>query len=242
MKKAIIYVSFQIFAFITLLLVSGLFDGVLGSVVYYLAFLLPFFAVILFVKRDNIPFTPTKIKTSGKAVFLTVPLIAPTLLIILFASWLSSLAFDSDVATNVSGNLILVVITAVLVPSVLEEAFFRYLPLAILTPYSKKTAIFISAFGFALVHFNPYQIAYAFVAGVIFAAVDIAFNSILPSLIFHFTNNLASVLLLRYSAENLFNLTYILILSAVAVLSIFVIYVWKNKYITEIRRVYKTRG
>ncbi len=234
MEKALLYLALQFSAFFALFLASGFFSGALGEALYYLAFLVPFFVTLALVRQGRAPYAPLKIKATRETVFLTVPLVAPTALIIFFVSWLSDLVFKTD-TVNVSGNIAVVIATNALIPAILEEAFFRYLPLAILKPYSKKAAIFISATIFALVHLNWHQIVYAFIAGVIFAAADLIFDSIIPSVILHFVNNLISVIWLRYSGLA-FTVSYIAVLAAAALVSLFFIYRKRERYKQLIKR------
>ena len=53
MEKSIFYLFFQNITFLILLIVSGSIGGVVGIVVYYLAFLIPFFATLLLAKKDT---------------------------------------------------------------------------------------------------------------------------------------------------------------------------------------------
>jgi membrane protease YdiL (CAAX protease family) len=85
------------------------------------------------------------------------------------------------------------VLTHALLPAVLEEGLFRFVPLKVLSPISRKIAVLLSAALFAIVHGSVYKIPYAFAAGVIFAMLDIYFASLLPSLLIHFLNNLLSL-------------------------------------------------
>ena len=227
MKQALTYISFMDILFILFLALSGMFGGAF----YYLAFLVPF-AVAFFLK-DKVKTDFPKIKISKENLLLTLPTIAPTLALIFLISLLTSLLLSfagEGTAPDVSGNLILVILRYAVVTVLLEEALFRYIPLAFLAPYTRRGAIIISSILFALSHCNLYQIPYAFFAGVVFAALDVAFESILPSVTIHFLNNLLSVIWLRNGESINFEATYVSILVASAVLSLIFLIIFRKKY------------
>ena len=121
------------------------------------------------------------------------------------------------------GNPFFVILKYGLAPAIFEEMLFRYLPLRRLGSYSPRLAVFYSALFFSLVHASLLKIPYALLAGLIFAAIDIAAGSVLPSMIIHFINNLLSILWQR-EADNLpfviVFLSVILLLGIVSVLCI----------------------
>lgn len=82
----------------------------------------------------------------------------------------------------------------VVVAPLAEELIFRGLVLRTIAPYGKKLAIIVSASLFGLMHGNIKQFAGAFACGMIFAAVDIKYGSVLPSVIMHVLNNMLPVI------------------------------------------------
>lgn len=86
------------------------------------------------------------------------------------------------------------VLYLVVVAPLAEELIFRGLVLKTIAPYGKKLAIVVSALFFGLMHGNIKQFVGAFVCGMIFAAVDIKYGSVLPSVIMHVLNNLLPVI------------------------------------------------
>jgi membrane protease YdiL (CAAX protease family) len=91
----------------------------------------------------------------------------------------------------------------------LEELFCRCLILGAVKPFGEKTAIFVSAFFFALIHGNFLQIPYAFVLGLFYGYITIRTGSILYSVIFHALSNSISVLLTLSGTllnENIYNI------------------------------------
>ena len=226
MKKSLRYLSFIYLLFLLLISCSGMLSGVMKNVIYYLAFVLPFVVAFVIKRRTGVPFSAPKLSFSPKSAKIVLGLLFPCVTIVFAVSFLCSLLFTSlglsSAQTDVSGNIALVIVMHALLPSICEEALFRYLPMAFIAPYSKKWCIIISSLLFALIHGNIFQIPYAFVAGLIFAAVDIALDSIVPSLILHFMNNLISILWMRMDA--FFEILIILIsLSAVSALYLFLI-------------------
>ena len=242
MKRALSYVTFLDMIFISLIAISGIFTGILKELFYYLAFILPV-AMAYPLKKDNSAhFTPPSFSLSRRSFGFTL-LSLPLILALIFgASFLTSLIlslFSENRVTDVSGNIILVIFKNAFLVAVLEEALFRYVPIAFLKPYTKKGAIIFSAAFFALSHCNLYQIPYAFLAGVIFAAIDIAADSIWPSVIIHFFNNAASVIWLRLSGVGSFAVIYIFVLIASAVVSaalLFILFRGRKERIYELFR------
>ena len=68
----------------------------------------------------------------------------------------------------------------------------------LLLPYSKRHTVIYSSLFFALIHCSFSQMPYAFIAGVIFMLVDVAFDSVWPSIILHFVNNSLSIVWMKY--------------------------------------------
>ena len=68
-------------------------------------------------------------------------------------------------------------------------------------------AILISSFMFAVVHFNPIQIFYAFGVGVMFGVLYVKSKSVLPSCICHVLNNTLTVITFMINGD-FANMTY----------------------------------
>ena len=242
MKKSLTYIIFFDLLFVLLLAVSGALGGAIGEAVYYIAFLFPTALALGTVKKTGAQFSPAKLRISSENLLLTLPVIAPTLTLIFFVSWITSLVlshFGENSTPDVSGNIILVIFTHAVLTALMEETLFRYIPLAYLVPHSKMWAVIFSALLFALVHCNLYQIPYAFIAGVIFAVLDIAFDSIIPSLIIHFVNNLISIIWLRGVGNSDFATVYVITLVSAAIVSIIPVALMRKKYAEKINRAFK---
>ncbi len=85
------------------------------------------------------------------------------------------------------------IVSVALVPAFAEELAYRGLVLNQLRKYGDSIAIFGSALLFGAMHGNTTQIVFAFILGLIFAYADVKTNSIIPSVIIHFINNLYAV-------------------------------------------------
>jgi len=203
MKRPLTVVLLADLVFFLLLVVSGSLTGIGSHVVYYLAFLIPIgigiFAIRWGACRENREFLPL----GGTKILPSLPLIFPTVAAVMLVSLLTSLVFGDKMTAfgtpEMGDSTPLAIFNHALVPAVLEEILFRYIPIKLLAGHSPRYAVLLSAIFFALVHHSFASIPYAFVAGIVLAAVSIAFESIYPAMIIHFINNLTSVLSLCYS-------------------------------------------
>ena len=233
MKSAITYLVFLDLIFLMLLSLSGFFAEPLSSVIYYVAFLLPIIIFAILIKAKKCDFHPIRVTISKENLLLTVPVIMPTVGAIIFLSFITSrilgLFFEAPPA-EVSGNLFADVVEHALVPALLEEALFRYVPIALLASCSRRECVFVSALLFSLVHCNLFQIPYAFFAGILLAAMDIAFGSILPSLVVHFLNNSLSVVYMKYGTSDKFANAFVLVTVILCAVSGAFVLLFRNKY------------
>ena len=203
MKKAINSVTFLLLVFIFFLSLSSAFSAAIGGLFYYSAYVVPVILAMLYFKaseKDEIRPTALRIMPDKKSALFSIPFVFPFVAIVLLISFLTSLVLNTlgfSYATDVSGNIFAVITKHVLLPAFLEEAVFRFIPLALIAPYSKKNAVVISSVFFAVVHCNLFQIPYALFAGLVLSYVALATGSIFPAVALHFLNNLSSVILMR---------------------------------------------
>ena len=225
MKREIAYITFIDVLFLLLLSVSGMTEGVLSEIIYYLAFVIPISVGFLFIRMlrsdANISF-----KTDGQSAIKFIPLIFPAVTVIFSVSLLTTVIINSIGFTNdaeINEPLLLAIILHALIPAVLEELLFRYIPLKLSLNHSPRWAVLLSALFFSLIHVNLFTIPYAFIAGVLFALVDIMAGSIIPSVILHFINNTLSVIFMMYFDETSWYwfFTGLLVLSAISAAAIF---------------------
>lgn len=231
MRKALITLALADAAFVFLLGYAGVFGGFLFFVAYALAFILPFGVAILICRRD---LSHKKYLHFGKdTVSMTAPAVPISVLIIIVLSVITSLAlalFGMSDDTTLDGNLFSAIIKYAVYPAIFEELLFRYLPLRVLSHKAPGAAIFISAAFFAAVHFDLFQLFYAFVAGAIFMMLDIMTDSVWPSVIIHFINNLLSVLSYFSSDPQAFAGAYLSVLLVLSVIGGINIYLRRGEY------------
>lgn len=243
MTEAIKTVTLINIIFILGLGISSSFGGVVGELLYYsLVFTLPVLvglssSVTLKKKREEIAGVaeaPDRFLSFGlKEGRATLPLIAPSVAIVFILSLLTSLLLSSLGATSpkiADKGIVSMLILHALTPAILEEALFRYVPMKLLSPYSKRTCVIYSAFCFALIHCSFWQMPYAFVAGMIFMSVDLALGSVWPSVILHLVNNAASVVMMKYCTTPAATLTFVLVMLSLVVLSLIFILRDRRKY------------
>ncbi len=245
MPKALKYVTFLNLLFILFISLSGFLGGGVGSAVYYLAFVIPVVLAFILKRGQGVEFSPPRVKISLENLGLTLPLTAPLLAAVFLISWLTSLvlsALGGESATDVSGNIFSLILTHAVLTAVLEEALFRYVPIAFIAPHSKKYAVIFSALFFAFAHCNLYQLPYAFAAGVAFAVIDIAAGSIIPSLLLHFLNNLISIFWLRGMGDSRFVIAYVIVLCALALLSLIPIVLLRSRYREKLSNIADSGG
>lgn len=191
--------------FLFLLLLSGATDGAIGDVIYYLAFLVPILIGFYFIcapedkneaTENTLKAALSDFKISKRGAILSLPIVFPAISVILLLSYLTSLVlgifgYENDVAFDMP--FLSAVISHALVPAVLEELLFRFVPIKLLKE-ERKSALVLSSLMFAFAHANLFQIPYALAAGIIFAFLYIMTGSILSSILLHFLNNLISLI------------------------------------------------
>lgn len=102
------------------------------------------------------------------------------------------------VLPNVMGwGLVGVILVVALLPAIFEELFFRGILLHGLKSYGETFAVLVCGALFALYHQNPAQTAYQFCCGAAFALVTIKAGGILPTVLSHFINNAAIIVMYR---------------------------------------------
>lgn len=231
MKKTVVRVVALDMIFLLLLTVAGAFSGVPSDIIYIAAYLLPLAAFPWLTrgeKREKLLLT-----ASVGDMALWLPLIAPTISVTVglsaLVTYLMSLAGMGGTEV-LTGSVFELLILHALVPAILEEALFRYVPLTLTAPYSKRSAVIVSALLFAVAHCNIAQLPYAFVAGIIFAAVDIAVGSILPSFVMHLLNNVASVFWLWDVSAESFRLPFVVTILILSAISVVLVAVFRRRY------------
>lgn len=187
--------------FIFILGVSGSVENALiSNTVYYFAFLIPIALALGYIIQNNnsidLKSVLSDFKITKEGAMLSLPIIIPEIFIVLIISVgtnaLMNLLGQTNTATFNETFGYAVVIHA-LIPAVLEELLFRFIPVKILAG-KEKSAVILSSLMFAFAHVNLFQIPHAFVAGLIFASVYIVTGSIIPTIVMHFLNNTVSLM------------------------------------------------
>ena len=242
MTEAVKIVTLINIMLVIVLMLSGSIGGWLGESIYYLAVIIS----MLFCNAASDKLKYTRDVANGlvedyklyfefdrKRLGKLLPLVAPIVSIVFLTSLISALILSlvgiKSTPVENQGLVTMLLVHAVL-PAILEEVMFRYIPLRLLEPYSKRWCVIYSAICFALIHCNFAQMPYAFVAGALFMLVDISLDSIWPSLILHFINNATSVIWIKYCSDTTATIVFISILSIFTLVSLMFIYRKRNDY------------
>ncbi len=235
MKRSIKICVYTCTAFLFLLALVPYF-GLIGDwariLAYVLAFAIPAATVLLVSRKFGFQSEKLPLGLGRGETKLLLPLILPcvgavVLLSFLTSSLLALFGASSEVGLPSSG--LLIALEYVIIPVLGEEFLFRYIPLRFIGVYSKRAALLVSAILFSLVHLNLFQIPYAFLAGLIFAALDLMLGSLLPSLILHTVNNVLAVLWLLF-AEEYFVFPILIILGALMLISLVAVIFMHKRY------------
>ena len=208
-------------------------EGVISEIIYYLAFLVPICLSLFLLRKEGREENLSPFKITGKNLALSSLTFMPAVLLILLVSYLTSLLlglFGASAPVIEDAPLLEMLLVHALLPALLEEMLFRFVPLRLLKGYSTRTVVVISALFFALVHCSLFQIPYAFAAGVVFVSLDIMFDSIYPSLLLHFLNNALSVISIKYCDTPRSTAIYLTVLITLGVLSAIFVYRLREEY------------
>ena len=196
MRKSITALVLIDLAFILLLSLSGA-EGFFGILLYLLAFILPMTAGLLFASKNG---DVKAFLVKKERILPSFALFAPALLAIIGISAASTYLLTllgKNNLTDVSGDLWLSLLRHALLPALLEEMLFRFLPMRLLADRSPRAVMLVSPILFALIHLNLFQIPYALFAGGVLAFITLATGSLLPAILLHLANNAMSVIWLR---------------------------------------------
>ena len=237
MKRNIKYLTFINLIFLVMMMAAGAAEGSLSDLIYCLGFALPIGLGFLLCGIECKPRELFKMKKSGALMLASLG--APAVVVIMGISYLTAIiikALSGEVsAIDVSIPFWQALIFSAILPAILEEMLFRYLPMKLLSPHSKRIAVILSAVFFAAAHRSAQSLLYALFAGVVFMALDLASESILPSLLLHFINNLTSLLIAYYGEHNAAKIGLFVIFSLLLALSLAIFAVNSKKIILEIK-------
>ncbi len=202
----------------------------LQIVLYMAAFILPAILLRALLKKRGLE-QPLRLefKMSASALWLVPAGIAVCLSASLINSYIMNIFVDPEAMQVLLGEtvpyepyqIVLYFVATAIVPAVCEEFLFRGAVASSLMPYGKGVAVVGSSLLFALMHQNPYQLFYTFLAGLFLGYLYVKTGSILCSTILHFCNNAVSVLMevvMANLGESVGNFYYCVILAVVYLL------------------------
>lgn len=211
----------------------------LYAVLYALTFVLCGATALLIARRSGMQVMRLPVKIERHGVLLSLPFAVPSVALIMLAAELTSYLLSLVGAASAElpqGNAAYLALAYVIIPAVGEELLFRYIPISLIAPYSRRGAVIVSALLFSAVHADLFQLPYAFFAGLIFAFVDISANSVLPSVLVHTVNNTLSVLL-ALSAGGTFLRIMLAVFAVLGAVSLLVIILRFGTYREEIKKI-----
>lgn len=137
-------------------------------------------------------------------------------------------------------EMVLVIFTAAVIPSICEEVFFRgYIQRSFEFKYSKLSAAIITGLFFGLYHVSPYGLIGLITIGFYLGFATYVSDSILVPVILHFLNNLTAVILFFIYGEDELNASIVpdatqiqnYIYFFIILLLLFIVFVYyTNKY------------
>ena len=101
-------------------------------------------------------------------------------------------------------SFVIAIIVIVIIAPIIEEMFFRgYILQTLSKNLSTSTSSIITALIFASVHFEFQSFIPIFLLGIILNWLFLKFNSIWPSILFHFLNNIITFTIFYYIGEGI---------------------------------------
>lgn len=149
------------------------------------------------------------------AILLQIGLLSLSELNNLFIEWLQKFGYEPIPMTLPSMDgfgIVGVLLVVAVLPAIFEEIFFRGLLLDGCKVFGEMGAALVCGALFALYHQNPAQTVYQFCCGVAFALVVIKAGSILPTVLSHFLNNAAIILLTKFEINSFTKPVFITVL------------------------------
>lgn len=107
--------------------------------------------------------------------------------------WIGSYSSLTNMLLN--GNFIIIFLSSAIIAPIAEELIFRFVICGCVYKDEAKKGIIISSIMFGIAHMNPVQSSYAFILGLILAAVYIKSNyNLLTTIILHIAINGSSIM------------------------------------------------
>lgn len=143
-------------------------------------------------------------------------------------------------AIDSPGVLIITLFSSALLPAVGEELIFRGLIFNGLKEKNTLFAVIVSSLFFALFHFNPSQLLYPFLFGLLLAFAYSKTKNIFVPILIHFINNLTNIILQYFNLTIFKPSTLNIALMAVGTIIFIAIlaYMFISNYKQESKQVY----
>ena len=251
MKHAIKILTILDVIFILFLIASGSSSGIMSEVLYYSGFIIP----VVIGYRISMKLKTRREEERGlsepnerffsldkSSLVLVLPIALPTVALVFTVALLTSLLLASFGYASDSVQmrpLFEMILINAIAPAFFEEVLFRYIPMKLLMPYSKRWCIIFSSVYFALIHCSLFRLPYALTAGVIFIVVDMMAGSIWPSVILHLINNVLSIIWMKYCIDERSMLIFVLLIALCVLVSLAFVYIWRREYIKRIKGVFE---
>ena len=235
--------------FVAMLILSGSVSGIVGEIIYYLAFVLPLAIGIygsgkLKEQRERLAGVgeaPTSFfALKPRELLKLAPLVFPVVCLVFMVSFLTSLfmgLFGMETAEVIDTGFFRMLLVHALVPSVTEELVFRLLPMMLILPYSPRCCVIVSSVTFSLCHCDLFKMPYAFAAGFAFMLIDIMAGSVIPSMVLYFVNNAVSVGWIILAPE--YRFIFVLSLVALALISLIFVFVLRREYREKLKAAWQ---
>lgn len=196
---------------------------------------IPFIIIHFLLKKEKtaveLPFGKTenkKIAICLVMIFLPVMVISAVAINYISAFVQALMGIEFTAAVNeikLAGikETLLGVLSVAIVPAIIEETVIRGVLMQPLRKYGDKFAILMSALVFACMHGNMVQIPYTVVGGCLLGYLAVVTESLWPSIILHFINNLYSVIAISVNdnfGETASTISVLVMLSIFAVVGI----------------------
>lgn len=213
-RRAILFMIFMMmFSFFVTIVLSMMFSqeilniAIVGSpwfIIFFqvLSFLLPL-AIWLAIHREKINVHLPHMRLGTVNIICIVGLsllLQPAMMIV---SGITSIFFPNEVSEMILGMVeypfLLLVFAIAVTPAICEEVVFRGYMQKKYEGKSFWTMAISTGFFFGVIHFNPQQLVYAFVMGIIFSYMVHATRSIRAAVIAHFVMNASQVSLLWFT-------------------------------------------
>ncbi len=172
------------------------------SLLQVVLFLIPCGLYLFFTKsspQKMLRFNGISAKNAILVILIAIT-VQPTMALL---SFLSSFLFQNNVSTmlyeNSDANLFLLLISVALIPAICEEFFFRGIVFSNFCNLRLSKACCITGFYFSLMHMDLQQIVYTFGIGVLFCFLVYRTDTILASILAHFTINTTQTILTTLS-------------------------------------------